>query len=259
MRSYNGAELGLLFLSFLTLIGCVSMTPNNISIPEEKIREDFLYGYEIQTPFSGKYYVFAYGDIRIEGRVTTNVTSLIEGYSQRQLLPFRGNAEYKVEFNIGEDRLSGEINVELTCINISLDLNDLAFSGLIDNRTNKNYIDIVLGNSMMKGEYTWRLRISDRQLRSSVYSFDVSQGELPIVGSIDYGNDTYTYDLVLNRKTLDGTSSFGSSRNIYTIDADAFTTKELAVFLLINVLKNIHFDMQSYSDRFLSIKPPEGG
>ena len=243
---FNKTAKSALVLCVLWMTNCLSTRPGDTAIPEEAVRVDYLYGYEIQTPFTGKRYIFAYGDLRVEGTVTRHLNPAVQGISSKKTVPFRGNAEYAVDMAIGDDGLSGKIKVELDCIKVDLDLNGTNLAGEIDFGASKNYFALVVGNKTLLGDYTYTLRISDRQLVTSDYSFDVIQGVLQLDGQITYKNDTYMYTLLLNGKVLNGTSSFGGSKNVYSLYAPGLTTEELALFFLVNVLKTIHFDMRSY-------------
>ena len=161
-------------------------------------------------------------------------------------MPFRGNAEYTVDLAIEDDALCGKIKVEVDCIRVDLDLNGTCLSGPIDFKIRGNSFDLLMGTKSIRGYYTYLLRIADGQLRTSDYSFDVCQGDLQLGGQITYKNDTYSYNLLLNEKVLNGTSSFGRSKNVYALDAQGLTTEELAILCLVNLLKTIHYDMHRY-------------
>ena len=173
MKIANRAAAGFVLPS-LCLASCVSTNPAKTVIPEEEVWVDHLYGYEMQTAYTGKKYLFSYGDIRVEGTVTRFLNPAVPGITTTKIVLFRGNAEYTVDLEIGDDALFGKIKVE---------------------------------------------------------------------------NDTYTYDLLLNDKVLNGTSSFGRSENVYALDAQGLTTEELAIFFLVNLLKTIQYDMHRYHTR----------
>lgn len=245
MKIANRAAAGFV-LAVLCLASCVSTNPAKTVIPEEEVRANHLYGYEIQTAFTGKQYLFTYGDIRVEGTVTRFLNPAVQGITTKKFVPFRGNAEYTVDLAIEDESLSGKIKVGLDCIKVDLELNGMKLAGAIDFAASNNYFDLVVGNDTLLGEYTYILRISDRQLETSDFSFEVIRGDLQLDGHISYKYDTYTYDLLLNEKVLNGTSSFGSSKNVYALDAQGLTTEELAIFFLVNLLKTIHYDMHRY-------------
>jgi hypothetical protein len=248
MKIANRAVAGFI-LVVLCLASCVSTNPAKTVIPEKEVRANRLYGYEIQTLFTGKRYVFAYGDIQVEGTITQYLNTAVQGISSKKIMPFRGNVEYTVDMKIGDDAISGKIKVELDCIRVDLNLNGTSLSGPIDFKIRGNSFDLLIGTKSIRGHYTYILRIAYEQLRTSDYSFDVCQGDLQLGGQITYKNDTYTYNLLLNEKILSGTSSFGSLKNVYTLDAEGLTMEELVLFFLVNMLKTIHYDMHRYHTR----------
>jgi hypothetical protein len=178
-------------LAVLFAPGCVSTKAADTTIPDDRIRANHLYGYEIQTPFRGKHHVFAYGDIRIEGTVTQYLNSTVQGVCSKKQTPFRGNAEYAVDMTIEDTTLRGKIKVELDCFKVDLSLNGSELCGSIDFKTRCNSFDLVVGNKTLKGDYTYILRIAGGQLQTSDFSFDICQGSLHLDGQITYKYDTY--------------------------------------------------------------------
>jgi hypothetical protein len=116
-------------LAVLCLSGCASTKAAESTIPEEETRANRLYGYQIQTPFRGKQYVFAYGDIRVEGVVTQHLNTAVQGITSKKQIPFRGNAKYTVDMAIGDAAFRGKISVELDCFNVDLTLNGSDLGG----------------------------------------------------------------------------------------------------------------------------------
>jgi len=134
-------------------------------------------------------------------------------------MPFRGNARYELDFDVGGQRLAGEVIVEPTGLNVDLALGDVPLTGFIDDTRNSIATQIALGSETLIGEYTRALQLKNGALVVASYLFRIDEGDVPLLGQIFYRRDAYRYKLSINGKKLEGT---GSARGL--------TRKELSLF-----------------------------
>jgi hypothetical protein len=155
-------------------------------------------------------------------------------------------SRYELDFDVGGERLAGEVTVELTGLKVDLALGDVALTGFIDDTKNSIATQIALGSETLIEKYTRTLQLKNGALVVASYVFQLDEGDMPLVGQIFYKADAYRYKLSINGKKLEGTGSARGVRNVYQIGAVGLTRKELSLFLLVNLLKAIHLDQARY-------------
>jgi hypothetical protein len=239
----------LLLVSSILLVSCTSVDPGSVPIPQDMRREGLLYGYGVQTATGGTHYSLAYHDLEIRGKVNAILPDAVEGYVQHTIMPFRGNARYEVDFDVGGERLAGRVSVELTSIDVDLKLGDVPLSGFIDERGNSAAVRIVFGSETARGTYARNVVLRNGVLVAADYAFRIDEGDLPLHGQISYKKDAFSYRLAINGRTLEGTATARGLRSVYQISAVGLTRRELSLFLLVDLLKRIPFDSARYHSK----------
>ena len=180
---------GLLLLCSCALVSCLSVGGSPISTDEENAKGVPLHGYLRQTIFRGKEYRLTYGELQIQGTLNTEKPSGLEGAVPRGVIPFRGNAKYKLDFALGANKLQGVIAVEATGIRIDMRHSNFLISGFMDDRTNRIQCDVVMGHEKVQGIYTVLVDTRQNELRNTDYSFQLDNGDFLVVGHIGYKNN----------------------------------------------------------------------